>query len=101
MARSVGEHIDIIIGGHSHSLLWNALDAPSKEVISGPYPVIMGSHSKPEHKVSLRNVIYDIDNLISLNQQWYWFLMSNDDWAIDIPMPKRPYAIEFHINSVS
>ncbi|XP_026314189.1 apyrase-like [Hyposmocoma kahamanoa] len=51
MARSVGEHIDIIIGGHSHSLLWNALDAPSKEVISGPYPVIMGSHSKPEHKV--------------------------------------------------
>lgn len=51
MAKTVGENIDIIVGGHTHSLLWNATEAPSKEVIAGPYPVFIESHSKPEHKV--------------------------------------------------
>lgn len=51
MAVDVGEHIDIIVGGHSHSLLWNGTEAPSNEVIAGPYPVFMESDSKPEHKV--------------------------------------------------
>lgn len=69
MAKSVGEYIDIIVGGHSHSLLWNTLEAPSKEVISGPYPVVMGSHSNAKHKVSLHNVISDIHNLIYSNHR--------------------------------
>ncbi|KAI5638780.1 apyrase [Phthorimaea operculella] len=50
MAEKVGEHLDIIVGGHTHSLLWNGT-SPSNETVSGPYPVIVHTTSKPEHKV--------------------------------------------------
>ncbi|XP_045503450.1 apyrase-like [Colias croceus] len=52
IAREVGEHIDIIIGGHSHSLLWNG-ESPSHEEISGPYPVIIETASRTGHKVPI------------------------------------------------
>ncbi|XP_049879457.1 apyrase-like isoform X2 [Pectinophora gossypiella] len=50
MAKEVGENIDIIVGGHSHSLLWNGT-SPSHEKISGPYPVTVATKSHPQHKV--------------------------------------------------
>ncbi|KAJ2937379.1 hypothetical protein O0L34_g1973 [Tuta absoluta] len=50
MAEKVGEHLDIIVGGHTHSLLWNGT-SPSNETVSGPYPVIVHTESTPEHKV--------------------------------------------------
>ncbi|XP_059051147.1 apyrase-like [Achroia grisella] len=50
IASEVGENIDIIIGGHSHSLLWNG-EPPSKEETSGPYPIIIIPKSSPGHKV--------------------------------------------------
>ncbi|XP_045770767.1 apyrase-like [Maniola jurtina] len=50
IASSVGENIDVIIGGHSHSLLWNG-DSPSKEHVAGPYPVLVKSEANPDHEV--------------------------------------------------
>ncbi|KAJ8712722.1 hypothetical protein PYW08_008026 [Mythimna loreyi] len=50
MAKHAGENIDIIIGGHTHSLLWNG-EAPSKEHVHGPYPIVVESKEKPGHKV--------------------------------------------------
>lgn len=50
IASSAGENIDVIIGGHSHSLLWNG-EAPSKEYVSGPYPVLVKTEAKPDHEV--------------------------------------------------
>ncbi|CAH2052262.1 unnamed protein product, partial [Iphiclides podalirius] len=50
MARVAGENIDLIVGGHSHSLLWNG-EAPSREQVSGPYPVMVDTTSIPKHKV--------------------------------------------------
>ncbi|XP_041971871.1 apyrase-like [Aricia agestis] len=50
MARTVGENIDIIVGGHSHSLLWNGT-APSGEHVSGPYPILVETEHNTEHKV--------------------------------------------------
>ncbi|OWR55136.1 apyrase [Danaus plexippus plexippus] len=50
IAATVGQNIDVIIGGHSHSLLWNG-QSPSHEHISGPYPVLVESESKPHHQV--------------------------------------------------
>ncbi|KAL0818357.1 hypothetical protein ABMA28_008835 [Loxostege sticticalis] len=50
IAKEVGENIDIIVGGHSHSLLWNG-DSPSKEDISGPYPELVPTENKPGHSV--------------------------------------------------
>ncbi|XP_045454294.1 apyrase-like [Melitaea cinxia] len=50
IASTVGENIDIIVGGHSHSLLWNG-KSPSKEYVSGPYPVLVPTNSTPEHQV--------------------------------------------------
>ncbi|KAJ0173157.1 hypothetical protein K1T71_011333 [Dendrolimus kikuchii] len=50
MAKTVGENIDIIVGGHTHSLLWNG-PSPSNETISGPYPVLIESMGTPGHKV--------------------------------------------------
>lgn len=50
IASDVGENIDVIIGGHSHSLLWTG-DPPSKEETSGPYPVVIRPKSKPGHQV--------------------------------------------------
>ncbi|XP_061723088.1 apyrase-like isoform X1 [Cydia pomonella] len=40
LARDYGKYIDIIIGGHSHSLLWNG-PSPSGEAVAGPYPVFI------------------------------------------------------------
>lgn len=50
MAEVAGENIDLIVGGHSHSLLWNG-EAPNKEHVSGPYPVIVKAIENPEHEV--------------------------------------------------
>ncbi|XP_075983893.1 apyrase-like isoform X2 [Anticarsia gemmatalis] len=50
IAKQVGQNIDVIVGGHTHSLLWNG-EAPSKEYVSGPYPVLVESEAKPGHKV--------------------------------------------------
>ncbi|KAJ8711057.1 hypothetical protein PYW07_008299 [Mythimna separata] len=50
IAKHAGENIDIIIGGHTHSLLWNG-EAPSKERVDGPYPIVVESKAKPGHKV--------------------------------------------------
>ncbi|KAJ2937953.1 hypothetical protein O0L34_g14236 [Tuta absoluta] len=40
LARDYGQYVDIIIGGHTHSLLWNG-PPPSKETVAGPYPVFV------------------------------------------------------------
>ncbi|XP_034827397.1 apyrase-like [Maniola hyperantus] len=50
IARDSGEYIDIIVGGHSHSLLWNG-PAPSGEAVAGPYPVFVESSANKKHKV--------------------------------------------------
>ncbi|XP_023948199.2 apyrase [Bicyclus anynana] len=50
IASTVGENIDVIVGGHSHSLLWNG-KSPSNEYISGPYPVLVKTDSQPDHEV--------------------------------------------------
>ncbi|CAH2238888.1 jg13696 [Pararge aegeria aegeria] len=50
IASSVGENIDLIIGGHSHSLLWNG-NSPSKEFVAGPYPVLVKTEANPQHEV--------------------------------------------------
>ncbi|CAH2094000.1 unnamed protein product [Euphydryas editha] len=50
IASTVGENIDVIVGGHSHSLLWNGT-SPSKEYVSGPYPVLVSTNSTPDHQV--------------------------------------------------
>ncbi|XP_045522484.1 apyrase-like [Pieris brassicae] len=49
IARNYGQHIDIIVGGHTHSLLWNG-PSPSGEVVAGPYPVFIESADQ-KHKV--------------------------------------------------
>ncbi|KAM3963816.1 apyrase-like [Aphomia sociella] len=40
LARDYGQYIDIIIGGHTHSLLWNG-PSPSGEAVAGPYPIFI------------------------------------------------------------
>lgn len=50
MAKEVGENIDVIIGGHTHSLLYNG-EAPSQEEVAGHYPVVVPTDAKPDHKV--------------------------------------------------
>ncbi|XP_047999443.1 apyrase-like isoform X1 [Leguminivora glycinivorella] len=50
MAKAVGENVDIIVGGHTHSLLWNG-PAPSHEVVLGSYPEFQEADNRPGHKV--------------------------------------------------
>ncbi|CAG9104866.1 unnamed protein product [Plutella xylostella] len=50
IAKEAGEHIDVIVGGHSHSLLWSGTP-PSPELAQGPYPVVVSPDSAPGHKV--------------------------------------------------
>ncbi|XP_026314172.1 apyrase-like [Hyposmocoma kahamanoa] len=50
LAHDHGEYIDIIIGGHTHSLLWNGI-APSGETVAAPYPVFVESNKDVKHKV--------------------------------------------------
>lgn len=50
LARDYGKYIDIIVGGHTHSLLWNG-PAPSGEPVAGPYPVFVKSSADNKHKV--------------------------------------------------
>ncbi|CAH2238890.1 jg13698 [Pararge aegeria aegeria] len=50
IAKDCGEYVDIIVGGHSHSLLWNG-PAPSGEAVAGPYPVFVESSANKKHKV--------------------------------------------------
>ncbi|KAG7303414.1 hypothetical protein JYU34_011930 [Plutella xylostella] len=50
IAKEAGEHIDVIVGGHSHSLLWSGTP-PSPELAQGPYPVVVAPDSAPGHKV--------------------------------------------------
>lgn len=57
IAAEVGENIDVIVGGHSHSLLWNG-KSPSKEYVSGPYPVLVKSDNNPDHQV--KRTIYTL-----------------------------------------
>ncbi|XP_049879454.1 apyrase-like [Pectinophora gossypiella] len=40
LARDYGQYIDVIIGGHTHSLLWNG-PSPSNETVAGPYPIFI------------------------------------------------------------
>ncbi|XP_050679624.1 apyrase-like [Leptidea sinapis] len=50
LARDHGEFIDIIVGGHTHSLLWNG-PSPSGEAVAGPYPVFVETTADKKHKV--------------------------------------------------
>ncbi|XP_041971450.1 apyrase-like [Aricia agestis] len=50
LAREYGEHVDIIVGGHSHSLLWDG-PAPSGEEVAGPYPVFIEPNKNRKHEV--------------------------------------------------
>lgn len=50
LARDFGADIDIIIGGHTHSLLWNG-PAPSGEEVAGTYPVIIQPTVDEKHNV--------------------------------------------------
>ncbi|CAH0713614.1 unnamed protein product, partial [Brenthis ino] len=50
LARDYGKYVDIIVGGHTHSLLWNG-PAPSGESVAGPYPVFVQPTANKNHKV--------------------------------------------------
>ncbi|XP_045539153.1 apyrase [Papilio machaon] len=50
IAREHGKHVDIIVGGHSHSLLWNG-PAPSGEKVEGSYPVFIETSKEKKHQV--------------------------------------------------
>lgn len=50
IARDAAEYIDIIVGGHTHSLLWNG-DAPSGEPVAGTYPVFVENSADKKHEV--------------------------------------------------
>ncbi|KAJ0173158.1 hypothetical protein K1T71_011334 [Dendrolimus kikuchii] len=50
IARDYGQYIDVIVGGHSHSLLWNG-PSPSNETVEGPYPVFIETTADHKHKV--------------------------------------------------
>ncbi|CAH2094001.1 unnamed protein product [Euphydryas editha] len=50
LARDYGEYVDIIVGGHSHSLLWNG-PAPSGEPVADSYPVFIETNTIKKHKV--------------------------------------------------
>ncbi|KAL0867831.1 hypothetical protein ABMA27_008532 [Loxostege sticticalis] len=52
LARDYGQYIDIIVGGHSHSLLWNG-PAPSGEPVAGPYPVFVEYTPDKKHKTMI------------------------------------------------
>lgn len=51
IAKTVGENIDVIVGGHTHSLLWNG-ESPSKEKVAGPYPILVEATQGCDHQVS-------------------------------------------------
>ncbi|XP_031764465.1 apyrase [Galleria mellonella] len=40
LARDYGQYVDVIVGGHTHSLLWNG-PSPSGEEVAGPYPIFI------------------------------------------------------------
>ncbi|XP_013144849.1 PREDICTED: apyrase-like isoform X1 [Papilio polytes] len=50
IAREHGKHVDIIVGGHSHSLLWNG-PAPSGEKVEDSYPVFIETSKEKNHQV--------------------------------------------------
>ncbi|CAB3245666.1 unnamed protein product [Arctia plantaginis] len=50
IARQVGQYVDIIVGGHSHSLLWNG-PSPDGEKVVGPYPVFIETTNDKRHHV--------------------------------------------------
>ncbi|KAJ8712723.1 hypothetical protein PYW08_008027 [Mythimna loreyi] len=50
IARDAAEYIDIIVGGHTHSLLWNGA-APSGEAVAGPYPISIENSADNKHQV--------------------------------------------------
>ncbi|CAH2052260.1 unnamed protein product, partial [Iphiclides podalirius] len=50
IANKHGKHVDIIVGGHSHSLLWNG-PSPSGEDVAGPYPVFIETTDDKKHQV--------------------------------------------------
>ncbi|KAF9823704.1 hypothetical protein SFRURICE_001412 [Spodoptera frugiperda] len=57
IARDAGEHIDIIVGGHSHSLLWNG-KAPSGEIVEGPYPMFVEPTADKKHEYMGNLTVY-------------------------------------------
>ncbi|XP_062559635.1 apyrase-like [Armigeres subalbatus] len=48
IAEQAGENIDIIVGGHSHTLLYNG-DPPSQQEVFDKYPMVVEARNK--HKV--------------------------------------------------
>lgn len=40
MAKTLGANVNLIVGGHSHTLLYNG-QPPNNEISRGPYPVIV------------------------------------------------------------
>lgn len=54
IAEHGGPYIDIIVGGHSHTLLFNGDVPPNTQFVPlGPYPVVV---KQPTREVSFRKV---------------------------------------------
>lgn len=52
MAEEAGEHIDIIIGGHSHTLLWPSQKKyPGPDNIEGEYPLVIRPQKFPNRGI--------------------------------------------------
>nr|AAR18423.1 salivary apyrase [Culex quinquefasciatus] len=51
IAEQAGDDIDVIAGGHSHTLLWNEEKAPSGHDVYGRYPLVINSSGG--HRVSI------------------------------------------------
>lgn len=50
IAANVGEHVDVIVGGHSHTFLYSGEDPPGPDTPRGEYPVLVtqpGGHTIP------------------------------------------------------
>lgn len=56
IARDVGDLIDVIVGGHTHTLLWNG-PAPSGEYVGGPYPVFVQTTEDKKHQVCTTHLL--------------------------------------------
>ncbi|XP_052739064.1 apyrase [Bicyclus anynana] len=107
IAQNAGKYVDIIVGGHSHSLLWNG-PAPSGEDVAGPYPVFVQSSANKKHKVVIvqasaytkymGNLIVYFDyrgNFV----KWEGgpiFLDRNEPEDLDIKARLAPYAALVH-----
>lgn len=41
IAKEAGDHIDVIIGGHSHSFLYSGANPPSSDIPEDKYPAVI------------------------------------------------------------